>query len=119
MDTMALAMLNQSCRETGVCPTEEMPDVKHAAELYKDGSKKVIRVACWSDGKVTSCVLEKGEDGKVKEEVCCYTAEDGGMELAMAWEAHLTSPEVGYKIRTIEVVQETVAGTPAPDVAVS
>jgi gamma-glutamyltranspeptidase len=52
---------------------------------------------------VSSCVIEKGKDGKVKEKVCCYTSEDGGEELYYAWEAHLTSPEVGYKVRSIEV----------------
>lgn len=102
----ALEMLNRSCREVGVCDSEALlraAGIKHAAELYKDGSKRVIRVACWSDGKVSSCVVEKDTDGKTKQEMCCYTAEDGGMELAMAWEAHLTSPEVGYKVRRVEV----------------
>ena len=92
-----LEMLNQSCREAGVCQTE--PGIKHAAELWKDGSPRVVRVVCWEDGMVTSCVVET----KSAKEQCCYTAKDGGMELAMAWEAHLTSPEVGYKIKPIEV----------------
>ena len=95
----ALEMLNESCREAGVCE----PGVKHAAELWKNGSKRLIRVACFEDGMVTSCVLEKSEDGKPKEEVCCYTAEAGGPELYFAWVAHLCSPEVGYKEKRIEV----------------
>jgi len=101
-----LEKLNQACREVGVCESDALltaPGIKHAAELFKEGSNRAIRVVCWDDGMVSSCVVEKGKDGKVKEQVCCFTAEDGDMELTMAWEAHLTSPEVGYKIRHIEV----------------
>lgn len=106
-----LEKLNQECHAAGVCEGRPVdseallsaPGIKHAAELFKEGSSRRIRVACWNDGGVTSCVVEVDGNGKVKEEVCCYTAEDGGMELAMAWEAHLTSPEVGYKIKPIEV----------------
>jgi len=100
------ATLNKVCHELGVCDSEAVlraPGIKHAAELWKDGSKRAIRVACWEDGKVTSCVVEVEADGKVKQEVCCYTAEDGGDELYYAWQAHLTSPEVGYKVKSIEV----------------
>ena len=102
----AVSTLNKVCREVGVCDSGALlsaPGIKHAAELFKKGSNRRIRVACWNDGSVTSCVVEADTNGKVKEEVCCFTAEDGGMELAMAWEAHLTSPEVGYKIKHIEV----------------
>jgi len=102
-----LRKLNQSCQEVGVCPTGgavlSSPGIKHAAELFKEGSPRRIRVVCWEDGKVTSCVAEKDTDGRTKREVCCYTAEDGGEELYYAWQAHLTSPEVGYKVKSIEV----------------
>ncbi|MDO9334111.1 MAG: hypothetical protein Q7T57_06285 [Dehalococcoidales bacterium] len=100
-----LAVLNQACRDMGVCgSTGNMPaapGVKHAAEFFKD--KKVVRVACWEDGCVTSCVAELQHDGKTKEEVCCYTSEDGGEELYRAWAAHLCSPEVGYKEKRVEI----------------
>lgn len=102
----ALEKLNQACQEAGVCEGEALlsaPGIKHAAELWKDGSPKRIRVACWADGSVTSCVAEVGEDGKTKEKLCCFTAKDGGEDLYFAWQAHLTSPEVGYKLKSIEV----------------
>lgn len=95
----ALEKLNQACREAGVCD----PNIKHASELWKEGTNRRVRIACFEDGSVTSCTIEVDGEGKTAKEQCCYTAEDGGMELAMAWEAHLTSPEVGYKIKNIEV----------------
>lgn len=79
------------------------PTIAYAAELYKDNTKRTIRTCLWSDGMVSSCVAELDEDGKTKQEICCHTAESGGEELYRAWQAHLTSPEVGYKIRPIEV----------------
>lgn len=106
----ALGAINRICHETGVCESEAIllaPGAKHAAELYKEGSNRAIRVVCWDDGMISSCVIEKGKDGKVKEQVCCYTAEDGGEELYYAWQAHLTSPEVGYKVRMVEIEGET------------
>lgn len=96
----AVTSLNKVCQEVGVC---EPPKIVRAAELYKDGISKVIRTCCWSDGRVTSCVVEKDTDGKTKEEACCYTAESGGEKLYYSWQALLTSPEVGYKIKTVEV----------------
>lgn len=90
-----LEKLNQVCRDEAVCD----PGIKHAAELWKEGSPHKIIVACWWDGCVSSCVIETASDKKE----CCYTAEKGGDELFYAWQAHLTSPEVGYKIRTVEV----------------
>ncbi len=89
-----LEKLNQACREVGVCD----PGIKHAAELWKDGSPRKIIVACWEDGAVTSCVIETESDKKE----CCYSAEKGGEELYYPWLAHLTSPEVGYKIKPVE-----------------
>ncbi|GAH50346.1 unnamed protein product [marine sediment metagenome] len=111
MELKATAILNKVCHELGVCESEAVlraPGIKHAAELWKDGSKRAIRVACWEDGKVTSCVVEVEADGKIKQEICCYTAEDGGDELYYAWQAHLTSPEMGYKIKTIEAEKTTL-----------
>jgi hypothetical protein len=102
----ALGAINRICHETGVCESEAIllaPGAKHAAELYKEGSSRAIRVICWDDGMVSSCVIEKGKDGKVKEKVCCYTSESGGPELYWAWIAHLCSDEVGYKEKRIEV----------------
>jgi len=103
---MAEKVLNQICKEVGICDSDAVlvaPRAKHAAELWKDGSKRRIRVVCWDDGMVSSCVAEVGEDGKIKQELCCYTAENGGEELYYSWQAHLTSPEVGYKVKSIEV----------------
>lgn len=97
----ATTALNKVCHEVGVCDSE--PGIKHAAELFKDGAKRVVRVACWSDGKVTSCVVEKEVNGKTKREMCCYTAESGGDELYFAWVAHLCSNQVGYKEKRVEV----------------
>ncbi|MBW2675276.1 MAG: hypothetical protein JRD89_18000 [Deltaproteobacteria bacterium] len=95
----ALAQLNTECRKAGVCKSGEAvlsaPLIKHAAELWKEGGPKVV-VSVWTDGMVTSCVFQG--DGKQ----CCYTAEEGGDELYFAWQAHLTSPEVGYKIKSVE-----------------
>lgn len=73
------------------------PGVKHAAELHKEGSERKILVCCWEDGCVTSCILESGE------QQCCHTAESGGEELYYAWQEHLTSPEVGYRVREVKV----------------
>lgn len=93
-----LEKLNQACREIGVCE----PGIKHAAELWKEGSPRKIIVACWEDGCVSSCVIETESDKKE----CCYTAEKGGPELYWAWVAHLASPELGYKERRVEVEKE-------------
>lgn len=94
-----LEKLNQACHEAGICE----PGIKHAAEFYKDGSKKVVRLACFEDGVITSCVVEVDGEGKTKEKVCCYSTEPGQEAAFWAFEAHLTSPEVGYKIRRVEV----------------
>jgi len=109
----ATAGLNRICQEAGICDSEAIlrtAGIKHAAELFKEDSPRRIRVVCWEDGKVTSCVVEVESDGKTKREMCCYTAEDGGEELYYAWQAHLTSPEVGYKVKSIEV--EKIATLP-------
>jgi len=93
----ALEKLNQACREVGVCD----PGIKHAAELWKEGSPRKIIVACWEDGAVTSCVITASD-----EKQCCYSAVVGGEELYYAWQAHLTSPEVGYKVKSFETEKE-------------
>lgn len=98
----ATAILNKACKEVGVCDSEALliaPGIKHAAELFKEGSPRKIVMCCWRDGMVTSCVIEM----KSGEEQCCYTAEGGGEELYYAFQAHLSSPEVGYKVKSIEV----------------
>ena len=90
------------------------PGVKHAAELFKEGSPRKILICCWQDGCVTSCIVESGE------QQCCYTAEDGGKELYEAWQQHLTSPEVGYQVREVavesapEVVNRVNRAAPCP-----
>lgn len=106
--------LNDICVETGVCPpslttkratfstnitnsvTTEAAII-YAAELYKDNSKRIVRVACYADSLVTSCVLE---DGKTPAP-CCFTSDKGGMELTKAWVEHLKSN--GYKVKEIPV----------------
>jgi hypothetical protein len=104
--------LNDICVETGVCPKNNgLPmefqrensglaheaKVIYAAELSQDSSKRVVRVACFDDKCVSSCVLE---DGKTPAP-CCHTAETGGMELTKAWIAHLK--ENGYRVKEIPV----------------
>lgn len=106
--------LNNICKETGVCPpvpstnftslSTKNPDIVnheakiiYAAELYQDGSRKIVRVACFDDKCVSSCVLE---DGKTPAP-CCHTSDSGGMELTKAWVAHLK--ENGYKVKEIPV----------------
>jgi hypothetical protein len=100
--------LNDICVETGVCaPTvkttfltaEVSKDAKiiYAAELYKDGSKRVVRVACFDDKCVSSCVLE---DGKTPAP-CCHTSSSGGIELTKAWIEHLKSN--GYRVKEVPV----------------
>ena len=105
--------LNDICAEVGVCPPKnnglpmgkqlENSGVAHeakiiyAAELYQDGSKRVVRVACFDDKCVSSCVLE---DGKTPAP-CCHTSSSGGMELTKAWVEHLKSN--GYRVKEIPV----------------
>ena len=90
-------ILNASCIESGVCP-DEAPRMIHAAELWRDGSKNKILIACWDDGTVTNCLIEvKGE------QKCCFSAEKGGEALYENWCGLLTSPEVGYRIKVVEV----------------
>jgi hypothetical protein len=101
--------LNNICVETGVCPSinNGLPMVNqrgnseakviYAAELYQDDSKRLIRVGCYSDGIVTSCVLE---DGKTPAP-CCFTSEKGGIELTKAWIEHLKTN--GYRVKEIPV----------------
>lgn len=91
----ALSLLNKECHEAGVCH----PVVKHAAELWKDGSPRKIIMCCWEDGVACSAVLENG----TLESVCSYCTEPGQEEAFWAFQAHLTSPRVGYKIKSIEV----------------
>jgi len=101
----ALAALNKECHKAGVCEA----GIKHAAVLWKDGSPRRILMSCWQDGMVTSCVIEE----KSGERQCCYTAEGGGDELYYAWQGHLSSPEVGYKVKSIETeekLRERVGG---------
>lgn len=94
----ALSILNQQCQESGICS----PGVKRAVEFYRDGSNRVIRVSCWSDGSNTSCVTEVKQE-EHEENVCCNTIESGGEELFDTWQRLLTSPEVGYKARIINI----------------
>jgi hypothetical protein len=94
--------LNNICSEVGVCPQsthESTHEAKviYAAELYQDGSKRVVRVVCFDDSCVASCVLE---DGKTPAP-CCHTSESGGMDLTKAWVEHLKSN--GYKVKEIPV----------------
>jgi len=77
----------------------EIKAIKHAAELWKEGSPRRIRVALYEDGTACSVVVEK----ESAEELCAYCTEPGQEEAYWAWQAHLTSPEVGYKIKHIEV----------------
>jgi hypothetical protein len=100
--------LNAICEETGVCPKNtglslENRGISHdakaiyAAELYQDGSRRVVRVICFDDKCVASCVLE---DGKTPAP-CCHTETSGGMELTKAWVEHLKSN--GYRVKEIPV----------------
>lgn len=92
----ALEMLNQSCKEVGVCPTvtEEMPGVKHARLMHRDDGKHAVLTCLWEDGAISSCSFE---DNEVK---CCHTEKDGGSEAYFAWCAHLAG--VGYKEQPIK-----------------
>lgn len=108
MTNKALDVLNSACVEAGVCPEKASvpgpgPTVKQAAELSKDGSNQVVRIVAWSDGAISSCVVEKAPNGQVKEEVCCHTEPDGGEALFKTWKEFLCSPELGYKAKEIEV----------------
>lgn len=94
----ALSMLNQQCQESGICS----PSIKRAMELYREGSDRVIRIVCWSDGSNTSCVTEV-KQGEHEENVCCHTIENGGEELFTTWQGLMTSPQIGYKARIIGV----------------
>lgn len=94
--------LNRLCTEAGICDSGTVliaPGIRHAAELWREGSPHKIVMCCWHDGAVTSCAIEIKSGGKQ----CCYTAEGGGEELYYAFQAHLTSPEVGYKVKSVEV----------------
>lgn len=98
MDTTDLReMLNRSCVDSGLCP-DEAPRMKHAAELWRDGSKNKILIACFEDQSVVSCVVQVKGDQK-----CCFSADTGGEELYEHFQGLLTSPEVGYKIKVIEI----------------
>ena len=111
--------LNDICEEVGVCPkltnypslltkkgnplTKDRENITneakiiYAAELRQDGSKKVVRVGCYSDGIVTSCLLEEGK----MPAPCCHSSESGGMTLTKAWVEHLKSN--GYRVKEIPV----------------
>jgi len=90
-------ILNESCVEAGVCPE---PRLSRAAELWRDGSKNKILVALWEDGTITNCLIQKGD------EKCCFSAESGGEALYDNWCGLLTSPEVAYRIKVIEIERE-------------
>jgi len=78
--------------------------IKDAAELWKnspDGKKRRVRLALWNDGTITSCEALINDNKEI--EGSCYTTEPGQEEAYRAFEAHLTSPEVGYQIKGIEV----------------
>ena len=90
-----LDTLNESCVESGVCPH---PKMIRAAELWRDGSHNKILLGCWSDGHVTSCVVQA-----TSEQRCCYSAADGGEELFEHFRELLTSPNAGYQMKEIEV----------------
>ena len=98
--------LNDICVDTGVCPPKSTiylaaltKDSKYwahgtpvfAAELKKEGSEKTVRVICYQDNVVTSCVIDEKNS-----EPSCYSSEKGGMELTEAWVKHLK--ENGYKV---------------------
>jgi len=89
-------VLNQSCADAGLCP-DEAPRVKQSAELWREGSKNKILISCLNDGTITSCLLK--EDG----ERCCFSSEKGNEELYENWRGLLTSPEVGYQIKVIDI----------------
>lgn len=98
----ATATLNKACHELGVCDSGS--GIKHAAELWKnslDGVRKV-KLALWQDGAITSCEATYDEKGK-EIKGTCYTTEPGQEKAFWAFQAHLTSPEVGYKVKSIEV----------------
>jgi len=99
---------NRLCREVGVCDSGAIlraPKIKHAAELLKNspsGKKRRVRLALWTDGVITSCEAVLGALGE-EIEGTCYTTEPGQEEAYWAFKAHLTSPEVGYKVKQVEV----------------
>ena len=90
-------ILNEKCRESRICPE---PRMLHAAELWRDGSKTRIIVGCFDDGLVVSCLTEL--EGKQQ---CCFTSE-GAEPLFHNWCGLLTSKEVGYHIKEIEVEKD-------------
>lgn len=92
-----LEKLNQACHDEGVCE----PGIKHAAELWKEGSPRRIRVGVFEDGVVTSCVVELDDGGRTKSELCCYSTEPGQEAVFWPWIAHLSA--VGYKEKRIDV----------------
>jgi hypothetical protein len=91
----ALAVLNQGCQETGVCPGLP-PGAKDARLMHRDDGKDSVLVVLWGDGAVSSCVMRE-------EKPCCHSEEQGGEEVFRAWCAHLSSPEVGYHEQKLEV----------------
>lgn len=107
----ARAALNKVCKEVGICDSEAIlsaPGVKHAAELWKNSSNgkiRRVRLALWSDGTITSCEAELKDEKEI--DGSCYTTEPGQEEAFWAFQAHLTSPEVGYKVKSIEVEKGT------------
>lgn len=110
MTEKATATLNRICHELGVCDSGAIlrsPQIKHAAELWKNTSGKVrkVRLALWNDGAITSCEATMNATGK-EIEGTCYTTEPGQEEAYWAFKAHLTSPEVGYNVKGIEIEQK-------------
>lgn len=82
----------------------EAPGVKYAAELWKnsaDGKLRRVRLALWQDGAITSCEAILDKEGK-EITGSCHTTEPGQEEAYWAFQAHLTSPEVGYKVKSVE-----------------
>jgi len=82
--------------------------IRHAAELFKnspDGEVRRVKLALWEDGAITSCEATYDKGGK-EIKGSCYTIEPGQEEAYWAWQAHLTSPEVGYKVKSVEVENE-------------
>lgn len=95
MGNNALSLLNRGCQEAGICS----PSIKHAAELWKEGSKRKIIMCLYEDGVACSAVLEDG----TLETACSYCTDLSQEEAFWALKAHLTSAEVGYKVRSIEI----------------
>lgn len=103
----ATARLNKVCHELGVCDSEAVlraRGVKHAAELWKnsaDGKVRRVRLALWDDGAITSCEATLKDDKEI--DGTCYTTEPGQEEAFWAFQAHLSDPRIGYKVKSIEV----------------